>query len=96
MNRIIIALIPIILLLMIFTIIQFSEADSTVPPAKSNFDTSFTASTFVDKYKDVKFTGKKVAVIIKVEGESDSIDPAKRAKEMRFFQTYVLKNFIVR
>jgi len=91
MNRIIIALIPIILLLVIFTIIQFSGADSTVPPAKSNFDTSFTASTFVDKYKDVKFTGKRVAVIIKVEGKSDSNDPAKRAKEMRYFQTYVLK-----
>jgi len=91
MNRIIIALISIIPLLMIFTIIQFSVADSTVPPAKSNSDTSFTAATFADKYKDLQFTGKRVTVIIKAEGESNSNDTAKKAKEMRYFQTHILK-----
>lgn len=91
MNRIIIALIPIILFLVIFTIIQFGVADSTVPPAKSNSDTFFTAATFTDKYKDIQFTGKRVAVIIKVKGGSDSNDPIKRAKEIRYFQTYILK-----
>ena len=66
-------------------------ADSTIPPAKSNSDTAFTASTFAHKYKDVQFTGKRVSVVIKVAGESENTNPSKRAKEIRYLQNYVLK-----
>lgn len=90
MNQII-ALIPLILLIGIIHVIPSSDADSTIPPSKSNSDTAFTAATFADKYKDVPFTGKKVTVVIKVEGESENTDPVKRAKEIRYLQSYVLK-----
>lgn len=66
-------------------------ADSTIPPAKSNSDTAFTASTFAHKYKDVQFTGKRVSVVIKIAGESENTNPSKRAKEIRYLQSYVLK-----
>ncbi len=36
-------------------------------------------------------TDKKVTVVIKVEGESENTDPVKRAKEIRYLQSYVLK-----
>jgi hypothetical protein len=65
--------------------------DSTMPSSKSNLDAAFTAATFVDKYKDVMLTGEKVSVVIKVEGESGNMDQAKRAKEIRYLQSYVLK-----
>jgi len=66
-------------------------ADSTIPPTKSNSDTAFTASTFAHKYKDVQFTGKRVSVVIKIAGESENTNPSKRAKEIRYLQSYVLK-----
>jgi hypothetical protein len=66
-------------------------ADATMPSAKSNSDTAFTAATFADKYKNLEPTGDRVSVTIKVKGESDSIDPSKRAKEIRYLQSYVLK-----
>ncbi|MDH3856276.1 MAG: hypothetical protein OES27_09180, partial [Nitrosopumilus sp.] len=60
--------------------------------SKSNSDNAFTAATFAQKYKDVlPATGNRVSVIIKVAGESESTDPAKRAKEIRYLQSYVLK-----
>jgi len=36
-------------------------------------------------------TGKKVSVVITVAGDLDSTDPSKRAKEIRYLQSYVLK-----
>jgi len=55
-------------------------------------DTDFTASTFVDKYQDLlQKGGARVSVLIKVTGDVESIDPAKRAKEIRNLQSYVLK-----
>jgi len=73
-------------------IIPFSDADSTIPSSKSNSDNAFTAATFAQKYKDVlSATGNRVAVIIKVAGESESTDPAKRDKEIRYLQSYILK-----
>lgn len=90
-NRgIIIALIPLILSMWTL-VIPFSNADSTIPSARSNSDAAFTASTFADKYKDMPLTGKKVSVVIKVAGESEENDQAKRAKEIRYLQNYVLK-----
>ena len=72
----------------------FSDADSTIPSSKSNPDAAFTAATFAQKYKDVLFvTDNRVSVIINVAGESESTDPAKRAKEIRYLQSYVLKFF---
>lgn len=91
MNRIIIALIPLILPIGIIHAIPFSNADSTIPSSRSNSDAAFTASTFADKYKNLSFTGKKVLVVIKVAGESENTDQAKRAKEIRYLQSYVLK-----
>lgn len=90
-HRIIIALIPLILSIGILSIIPFSDADYTIPSSKSNSDTAFTAATFADKYKDVSLTGKRVSVVIKVTGESEDTDQAKRAKEVRYLQNYVLK-----
>jgi len=73
-------------------IIPFSDADSTIPSSKSSSDNAFTAATFAQKYKDVlSVTGKRVSVVIKVAGDSESADPAKRAKEIRHIQSYVLK-----
>jgi hypothetical protein len=85
------ALIPLILSMGILSVIQFSDADSTTPSSKSNSDTAFTAATFADKYNDVLFTGNRVNVVIKVTGESENPDYAKRAKEIRYLQSYVLK-----
>ena len=90
-HRIIIALIPFFLSMGILSIIPFSDADYTIPSSKSNSDTAFTAATFADKYKDVSLTGKRVSVVIKVTGESEDTDQAKRAKEVRYLQNYVLK-----
>ena len=76
----------------IIPIIPFSDADSTIPSSKSNSDAAFTAATFAQKYKDeLSATGKRVSVVIKVAGESESTDPSKRAKEIRYIQSYVLK-----
>ncbi len=83
--------IPLILSIGIVPAIPFSYADSTIPSSKSNSDATFTAATFADKYKDMQFTGKRVSVVIKIVGESESSDPAKRAKEIRYLQSYVLK-----
>ena len=85
------ALIPLILSIGIVPAIPFVSADSTIRSAKSNTDAAFTAATFVDKYKDVSFTGKRVSVVIKVVGESENSDPSKMAKEIRYLQSYVLK-----
>lgn len=71
--------------------IPLTYADSTISSSKSNPDSAFTAATFTDKYKDVKLTGKRVPIVISVSGESDSSDPSKRAKEIRYLQSYVLK-----
>jgi len=70
---------------------EIHALDSTIPSAKSNPDAAFTAATFVDKYREVKLTGEKVAVTIKVKGDSENNDPSKRAKEIRYLQSYVLK-----
>ena len=73
-------------------IIPSSDADSTIPSSKSNSDNAFTAATFAQKYKDVlSATGNRVSVVIKVTGDSESTEPAKRAKEIRYLQSYVLK-----
>ena len=73
-------------------IIPSSDADSTIPSSKSNSDNAFTAATFAQKYKDeLSATGNRVSVVIKVAGESESTDPSKRAKEIRYLQSYVLK-----
>ena len=46
-----------------------------------NSDTDFTASTFVDRYQDLlQKGGARVSVLIKVAGDVESTDPAKRAK----------------
>ena len=51
----------------------------------------FSASEFVAKYGD-KFTrGEKITAVVNVKGESESSDPAKRAKEIRYYQSGVLQ-----
>ena len=76
---------------MIFGIPSIYATDATMPSAKSNLDAAFTAATFVDKYKNLEFTGERVSVTIKVKGESENMDPSKRAKEIRYLQSYILK-----
>ena len=76
---------------MIFGILPIYATDSTMPSAKSNVDAAFTAATFVDKYKNLELTGERVSVTIKVKGESENVDQSKRAKEIRYLQSYVLK-----
>lgn len=78
--------------LMIFlSAIPFSVADSTVPSAKSNSENAFTAATFAGKYKDIQFTGERVTVVMKMAGGSSNQDPAKKAKEIRYLQSFTLK-----
>jgi len=80
-------LIPLFLIGIIGSIL----ADSTIPSTK-NSDTDFTAATFVDNYQDLlQKGGARVSVLIKVAGDVESTDPAKRAKEIRNLQSYVLK-----
>ena len=68
-----------------------TTADSTIPSA-TIFDVDFTAATFVEKYQDLlQKGGKRVSVLIKVAGDVESTDPAKRAKEIRYLQSAVLK-----
>ncbi len=60
----------------------------------SNISYALTASEFVSKYKDELAAGEKVEVLVKVKGEPESLDPLKRAKEIRYLQSGVLK-FII-
>ena len=71
--------------------VGYAIADSTIPTAIIS-DTDFTAATFVDKYQDLlQKGGARVSVLIKVAGDAESTDPAKRAKEIRNLQSFVLK-----
>jgi len=60
---------------------------------KTNPDTNFTAATFADTYQDIflQVKGKQIDILIKAAGEPISEDPPKRAKEISFLQTYILK-----
>ncbi|MFQ5573718.1 MAG: hypothetical protein ACE5EJ_05665 [Nitrosopumilaceae archaeon] len=51
----------------------------------------YTASKFVSDYGDDLSKGQKINVLVKVKGEPESHDPVKRAKEIRFLQSAVLK-----
>lgn len=51
----------------------------------------FSASEFVAKYGDRFTHGEKVTVLVKVKGEPESSDPAKSAKEIRYFQRGILE-----
>jgi len=51
----------------------------------------YTASKFVADYGYELSDGQKIKVLVKVKGEPESEDPAKRAKEIRFLQSAVLK-----
>jgi hypothetical protein len=59
--------------------------------ASVNFAYGFSASEFVAKYKDQFKEGEKITVLVKVKGEPESTDPAKRAKEIRYLQRDVLE-----
>jgi len=50
-----------------------------------------TASEFVAKYQNQFSEGEKVKVLVKVKGEPTYDDPLKRAKEIRYYQSGVLK-----
>lgn len=51
----------------------------------------YTASKFVSDYGEDLSTGQKIKVLVKVKGEPESENPAKRAKEIRYLQSAVLK-----
>ena len=51
----------------------------------------YTASKFVSDYGYELSEGQKIKVLVKVKGEPESQDPAKRAKEIRYLQSAVLK-----
>jgi len=50
-----------------------------------------TASEFVAKYQNQFSEGEKVKVLVKVKGTPTYDDPSKRAKEIRYYQSGVLK-----
>jgi uncharacterized protein YjbI with pentapeptide repeats len=52
---------------------------------------ALTASEFVSKYQNQFSEGEKVHVLVKVKGEPSTFDPIKRAKEIRYYQSGVLK-----
>lgn len=73
-------------------VVLFSSQQAFATIAATNADTDFTASTFVEKYRDLlQKGGTRVSVLIKVAGDVETTDPAKRAKEIRNLQSYVLK-----
>jgi len=51
----------------------------------------YPASKFVSDYGYELSEGQKIKVLVKVKGEPESQDPVKRAKEIRFLQSAVLK-----
>jgi len=51
----------------------------------------YTASKFVSDYGDDLSEGQKINVVVTVKGEPESKDPTKRAKEIRYLQSAVLK-----
>ncbi len=52
---------------------------------------ALTASEFVSKYQNQFTEGEKIRVLVQVKGEPSTYDPAKRAKEIRYYQAGVLK-----
>lgn len=52
---------------------------------------ALTASEFVSKYQNQLSEGETISVLVKVKGEPSTYDPAKRAKEIRYYQSGVLK-----
>ena len=56
-----------------------------------NYAYGLTASEFIAKYGNEFYEGEQVKVLVKVKGEPESTDPAKRAKEIRYYQAGVLK-----
>jgi hypothetical protein len=57
----------------------------------SNPAFGYTASKFVSDYGEDLSIGQKIKVLVKVIGEPESENPAKRAKEIRYLQSAVLK-----
>ena len=51
----------------------------------------YTPSKFVSDYGQDLSEGQKINVLVKVKGEPESKDPTKRAKEIRYLQSAVLK-----
>ena len=51
----------------------------------------YTASKFVSDYGDDLSEGQRINVLVTVRGEPESEDPTKRAKEIRYLQSSVLK-----
>jgi hypothetical protein len=76
-----------------FQIQSTTEPTQKLFDPKRNPDTNFTAATFADTYRDIilQVKGKQIDVLIKAAGEPISDEPPKRAKEIRFMQTYILK-----
>ena len=76
-----------------FQIQSSTEPAQKLYDPKRNPDTNFTAATFADTYRDIilQVKGKQIDVLIKAAGEPISDEPPKRAKEIRFLQTYILK-----
>ena len=76
-----------------FQIQSSTEPIQKLHDPKRNPDTNFTAATFADTYRDIilQVKGKQIDVLIKAAGEPISDEPPKRAKEIRFMQTYILK-----
>ncbi|GBF24892.1 hypothetical protein MnTg01_01237 [archaeon MnTg01] len=56
-----------------------------------NFASGFTVSEFVYKYQDRFSVGQDIDVLVKVKGGPSTEDPAKRAREIRYYQSGVLK-----
>jgi hypothetical protein len=57
----------------------------------ANLAHGLTASEFAAKYGDQFSKGEKITVLISVKGEPESTEPVKRAKEIRYLQSGILK-----
>ncbi len=57
----------------------------------SNPAFGYTASKFFSDYGEDLSIGQKIKVLVEVKGEPESENPAKRAKEIRYLQSAVLK-----
>jgi hypothetical protein len=57
----------------------------------SNPAFGYTASKFFSDYGEDLSKGQKIKVLVTVKGEPESKDPTKRAKEIRYLQSAVLK-----
>jgi hypothetical protein len=77
--------------IVIVTLASILLSCTVIQLASITYAYGLTASEFVAKYGDQFSHGEQITVLVKVKGEPQSSDPAKRAKEIRYYQGGILK-----